>query len=328
MNTKARRSSDTLVRVVAALAVFSLSGGVAAAYQVGVRAKRPPSFTVGGEFDAGRFPAPGVNGRGYPYGNVLQNLGPSAVPAGAAGPVATPGAGTGTGTVTPTTLPATTPLPFDLLATPRPPAVGTYTYAVKGSEGATGFGGRGFPAQATVVVHGDPSVQADELVHDLELSDQHEERTIIRYGPTGLAFTYEGGTITFGPGTQTSQGFYAPPMTQIPFPLTATASAGATSPVTSPGGAVSRTEVWAAKVVGQETIEVLGQPRATWVIDLQRKTTPGGPEQVDRFRRYWFDPEVGTWVKWTERFHAARNLVVAFTYDAEYTATLTSFTPA
>jgi len=33
-------------------------------------------------------------------------------------------------------------------------------------------------------------------------------------------------------------------------------------------------------------------------------------------------------VRWEERFHGERHMVVAFTYDAEFTATLSAFTPA
>ncbi|MDQ2650955.1 MAG: hypothetical protein M3Z03_15565, partial [Actinomycetota bacterium] len=261
-------------------------------------------------------------------GNVLQSA-----PVGAAAPdddhTPTPVPAASGSTATPS--PAAGGVPaavVDLLTSPRPPALGSYTYAVSGSESVTGFGGRGYPAQATIAVHRDPSIGPDELVHDVKLSDQHEERQIIRYDASGIAFTFEGGAITFGPGTQTSQGHYDPPMVQVPFPLQAGASATATSPVKDPGGSVSRTEQWTSKVVGQETLDVLGQPRTTWVIDLQRNTTPGGPEQVDRFKRYWYDPELGVWVKWVERFHAARNMVVSFNYDTEYTATLTGFRPA
>jgi hypothetical protein len=72
---------------------------------------------------------------------------------------------------------------------------------------------------------------------------------------------------------------------------------------------------------------VLGEQHLTWVVDLQRTTPAGSAEEVDRFRRYWYDPALGTWVKWTERFHGARQLLLTFTYDADYTATLSGFSP-
>src|SRR5688572_23837327 len=84
MNAIASPSSTRprFARAVGFLTVLALLGGLVGAYQVGVRAKRPPSFTVGGDFvNADAFPTPGVDGRGYPYGNVLQSA-----PVGAAAP--------------------------------------------------------------------------------------------------------------------------------------------------------------------------------------------------------------------------------------------------
>jgi hypothetical protein len=319
------------IRTVGALAAVVLAGGVAAAYQLGIRGHGDPSFRQGGEFLSADddIPTPGVDGTPYPYGDVtapsttaapapevpMSTASAAPAPTPTTRPAATPAAGAGG--------PATTALP----ATPVPPATGVYTYAVQGTEGATAFGSRSYPSTATVVVHHDPSVRQDELVHDLRLSDQHGEREIIRYTPQGVAFSFEGGSITFGPGTQTSQATYSPLMVQVPFPLRAGAAAAGSSAAKS-GTTVQRTEDWTAKVVGQEVLDVLGQPRTTWVIDVQRRTPPGGAEQVDRFRRYWYDPALGTWVRWTERFHASRDMIVDFTYDTTYTATLTGFRPA
>lgn len=312
-------------RTIAVLAAVSLLAGLAAAYQVGVRSKRAPSFAVGGEFaNADDFPAPGIDGRGYPYGNVLDSTrvpGAPADPAAPAGGTATTVAGT-----TATTTPAAPAGGAVDLANPRLPGTGTYTYSVQGTEGATSFGSRSYPSTGTIVVHRADGLRSDELVHDLKLSDDHEEREVLRYGPKGIAFSFEGGSITFGPGTQTSQATYDPLMVQIPYPLQAGATASGSSPAND-GGKVARTEDWTTKVVGQEVVDVLGQQRTTWVVDIQRVTKPGGAEQVNRFRRYWYDPELGVWVKWTERFHAARNMLVDFTYDTTYTATLTGYAP-
>jgi hypothetical protein len=67
------RGELRFTRTVAVLSALVLLGGLAGAYQVGVRANRAPSFDVGGELaNPDDFPSPGVDGRGYPYGNVLQ----------------------------------------------------------------------------------------------------------------------------------------------------------------------------------------------------------------------------------------------------------------
>ncbi len=316
------RPRPPLIRTVGVLVVVVLLGGLAAAYQVGVVARRGPSFDRGGAFlSAADTPVPGRDGTPYPYGDAAAASTTTTVTSSS-----TAAAPASTAPVTSSTVPATTTTELDRTTSPHPPAVGTYTYAVSGTEAATGFGSRGYPDRASVVVHRDAGIRADELVHDLRLSDQHEEREIVRYTPAGIAFSFEGGSITFGPGTQTSQATYDPLMVQIPFPLQVGAKATASSAARN-GGTVERTEVWTAKVVRTEVLTVLGAPHQTWVVDLQRTTTPGGSEQVDRFRRYWYDPELGIWVKWTERFHASRNLVLDFTYDTTYTATLVGFRP-
>lgn len=334
-----RRPRPRFVGVVAVLVAMVLAGGVAAAYQLEVRAGRPPSFAQGGEF-LEALPAAGRDGRPYPYGDTSSST-TGAAPTTAAAPSTTPGSGGGppgsTGrAIGPSSTEAPVPAesgppasasPAMPRATAPVPATGVYTYAVAGHEAASGFGSRGFPASATVVVHGDPSIPTGSLVHDLHLSDQHEEREIVAYGADGAAFLYEAGSVTFGPGTQTSQGGYEPPMVQIPWPLADGASVSGTSAAKDGNGNVSRTEQWTTTVVGREVLDVLGAPHETWVVDSQRNTTGGGSETVDRHRRYWYDPQLGTWVQWTERFHGERAMFVTFTYDSEYTATLTAFTP-
>ena len=319
------------LRPVGALAALSLLGGVAAAYQLEVRADRPPSFDQGGEFlDA--LPVAGNDGRPYPYGDTAAAVATTTTAAVAVD--AAPAATTGPSGTTPAAPveqgaapdgPAPTAPTATAAATAPLPATGVYTYAVTGTEAASGFGSRAFPPQATLVVHADPSVPAGSLVHDLHLSDQHEERSIVAYGAGGAAYTYEAGSVTFGPGTQTSQGSYDPPMVQIPWPLADGASASGSSAARDGGGNVTRTEVWTTTVVGREVLDVLGTPTETWVVDIQRDAD--GAEKVDRFRRYWYDPTRGIVVQWTERFHGERAMLVTFTFDSDYTATLTGFTP-
>ena len=312
-------------RAVGALTALSLLGGAAGWYQLEIRADRPPSFDRGGAFlTVEDFPVPGQDGRGTPYGDATATSAPTTGEAattttaasGGVLPAAIPGAPAPLGTDPP---PAS--------SGPRLPTVGTYTYAVEGTEGATAFGSRSYPTRAGIVVHRDPALRDDELVFDLRLSGQHEEREVVRTTAAGLAFSFEAGSITFGPGTQTSQAGYDPVMVQIPYPLGPGAQASGSS-AAKDGGTVARVEDWTAKVVGQEVLDVLGRQRTTWVVDVQRRTRPGGAEQVDRFRRYWYDPELGIWVRWTERFDASRDLLVDFTYHTTYTATLVGFVPA
>lgn len=297
------------------VAVLLLGGGVLT-YQLTIARHRAPSFREGG-----KFLVPGKDGVPFPYGNAedivttttqVLSLGKTPTTT-----VAKPSATTVT-TTSGTTTAASTPVI---------PRNGAYSYAVEGNEGASGFGSRDLPKTASLVVH-DNEGKPTSRVFDLRLSGDHEEREIISFDNNGVAFTYEGGSITFGPGTQTSQGYYNPPMVQIPWPLTVGNKVTKTSPVKTPGGDVPRTEKWTTTIIGKETINVLGAPHETFVVEIQRNTTPGTSEQVDRYRKYWYDPELGIWVKWIERFKAKREGFVTFGYKADYVATLTGFVPA
>lgn len=297
------------------LAVLLVGGGVLT-YQLTVARHRAPSFKEGGEFAiVDDFPVPGKNGVPFPYGNaadVVTTTSTTRVATRIAAPTAT------TVTTLGTVVAASVPIV---------PRNGAYTYAVEGNEGASGFGSRDLPKTAGLVVH-DNEGKPNSRVFDLRLSGDHEEREIISFDNTGVAFTYEGGSITFGPGTQTSQGYYNPPMLQVPFPLAVGTKVTKTSPVKTPGGDVPRTEKWTTTIIGKETLNVLGAPHETYVVEIQRNTTPGTSEQVDRYRKYWYSPELGIWVKWIERFKAKREGFVTFGYKADYVATLTGFVPA
>jgi len=149
------------------------------------------------------------------------------------------------------------------------PAVGTYTYEVAGSESATGFGSRAYPSTMTFDAHTSPDAEG-QVVVDLRFSQDHEEREILERTPDGLAFAFEGGSITFGPGTQTSEADYDPPMVQIPTALTPGSTISGTSAAKNSDGSTSRVEDWAVSVVGQETLDIGGTSVDTWVVDVQR----------------------------------------------------------
>lgn len=101
-------------------------------------------------------------------------------------------------------------------AVPGKPAVGTYTYTVDGTEGASFVGTRKYPQTMTMVVHAGGGVKSDQLVFDITYSNQHAEREIVGFRNDGVYFDFEGGSITFGPRTETSQADYDPPMTSPP----------------------------------------------------------------------------------------------------------------
>jgi hypothetical protein len=290
-----------------------------AVYQLVFRAHGTPNFRRGGT-----FVAVGTNGRPVPYAPAVAASDASAVTTTTA-PTSTPSitatgepqdgtsGGSVSGAVTDSGRPA------DL------PATGTYTYAVAGSERATGLGSRDYPSTMTFDVHTSPDLDPTEVVADLRFSENHEEREILRRTPDGMAFAFEGGSITFGPGTQTSQADYDPPMVQIPTTLTPGFTTSGTSTAKNNDGSTSRVEDWTVSVLGQETVDIGGTAVDTWVVDVHRSTRPGSSDKVNRQRRYWYDPTRALWVRWHETFHGSRDYAaITFTYDTDYTATLTA----
>ncbi len=118
---------------------------------------------------------------------------------------------TATGPSNPTSPPAPTGL--------GKPELGTYTYTVDGTEQAPFVGARRYPEKMTTVVHAGGGVESDQLVFDIRYSDNHVEREIVGFRNDGIYFDFEGGSITFGPRTETSEADYDPPILQIPLPL-------------------------------------------------------------------------------------------------------------
>ncbi|MEN3274156.1 MAG: hypothetical protein V7636_2917 [Actinomycetota bacterium] len=282
--------------------VLVLDGG--AAYQLGVRAHRAPSFSRGGRF--GALPAD----HPLPYTPLVSASSTTTAPPPSSSTV--PTSSTSSTAAPSHVVAAGTPSPSPVAPSIHAPAVGTYTYAVDGKESATGFGARQLPPTMTTTVAVDPD-DAARRVLDLRFSDEHEEREIAAYGRGGIGFVYEAGSVTFGPYTQTSEADYAPPMLQVPARLTDGTVVKGTS------DARSRVEDWTVQVLRTERVDGYD----TVVVKIDRQSRPGTAEQVTRSRTYWYAPELGTWVRWEETMHASRAMAgTAFRYDCAYTATL------
>ncbi|HZI39960.1 MAG TPA: hypothetical protein VFF24_16805, partial [Acidimicrobiia bacterium] len=230
--------------------------------------------------------------------------------------------------------PAPTPTsPSNPSAAPPPtglgkPDLGTYTYTVDGTEQAPFVGARRYPNQMTTVVHAGGGLEADQLIFDITYSENHAEREIVGFRNDGIYFDFEGGSITFGPRTETSQADYDPPILQIPLPLQPGLSRTGVTQAKGADGKMSRTEDWKTTVLGQEAVTIGGATVNAWKVEVQRKFRPGSPDQGFRNRTYWFDPARRIWVKYTEVFHGERRTAgFSFTYDSNLTAVLASFTP-
>lgn len=303
-------------RPLAGVVVLLLATGALSLWQL-ARSDHVPSFRRGGVFrGAHEVAMPGVTSTLTPDTTTPPPTRPGASPS----PVARPGRTPAGSTDAPVVGSASS---ADPVPVPAPPGHGTYTYAVDGWEEATGFGRRDYPEAMTLVAHGDGQIADDEVVFDLEFSAQHEEREIVAYRADGVSLTFEGGSVTFGPTTQTSEADYRPPMTQVPLPSEIGGRRTGRTEAVEGDGDVVRVEEWTAEVTGRETIDVAGAPADTWVVRVDRTTTPESSETVDRHRVYWYEPARRIWVRWTEDLHAERDLgPFTFTYDTEYTATL------
>ena len=294
-------------RAAFAIALITALAAGALLYQTNIRANRPPTFSRGGSFSNQKSEA--------------QNL---SVPTPTPTPVSSGSA------VSSAILQA--PANKQHVATDDPfPPLGHYVYNVDGTESAAPFGSRTYPAQMTMTVDRPASakLKANELVFDLDFSDQHKEREIVQYSSTGVAFTYEAGDISFGPGfSQSDEANYNPPMLQVPLPLKPGAVVGGKSTAIASDGSQTRVEDWTVTILRQEDLTVLGRTFKTWVVEIHRQSEPGGTEDVDRTRTYWYSPEGHIWLKWTENFKGSKRFGPGtFTYQTQFTATLDHVDP-
>lgn len=303
------------MRRSALVAVLIVIASTALLYQTNVRVNRPPSFGRGGAF-AGSLTDPGASEK---EDLSIESPVPKSVLTRSSAVLSAP----------------TTPKPgsgISASGAERFPAFGSYIYTVDGYEQATAFGSRDYPNEMTMTVHrtqpSDPNVpqlRDDEVIYDLDFSQNHEEREIVAFRENGIVFTYEAGSVSFG-FTRTSEATYDPPMLQIPVPLVEGARQTGKSEAKDSNGDTTRVEDWTVSVLGQETIEIMDQQVPTWVVQIDRQSEPGGSEQVTRSRKYWFDPARKLWVRWEEHFTGAQDFGPGtFNYKTEFTATLTRF---
>jgi hypothetical protein len=315
--------------------------------------KGPPSFRRGGQFAiAGAPDSTTTSGVPTAETTVTTAAPPAAVPgsavssattgttAGKSGQASSTTATTRAAAATTTTRavsgpgPAPTPTSPPKQSSPSAPTglgkpdLGTYTYTVDGTEQAPFVGARKYPSQMTTVVHAGGGVEPDQLIFDITYSDNHAEREIVGFRNDGIYFDFEGGSITFGPRTETSQADYDPPILQVPLPLQPGLSRTGVTQAKGADGKMSRTEDWKTTVLGQEALAIGGATVNTWKVEVQRKFRPGSADQGFRNRTYWFDPARRIWVKYTEVFHGERRTAgFSFTYDSNLTAVLAGFTP-
>ena len=194
-----------------------------------------------------------------------------------------------------------------------PPAVGTYGYAVSGTEASASGGQRALPGAMTLVAS--KGASAGSFVFDMRFSDQHVEQAVVAFRTDGISLSQETRTVTFL-GTRTQGGALAPAVAQVVWPATAGASRSGASTVRDGAGRVVRTEDW--KVV--DTAVRSG----VWEVTLERTSRPGAIETLHETRHAFFDTGRRMWTKWETHLHTDRPGELAAAYDLDYTATLTT----
>ena len=318
-----------VVAVLIAAQVVLLGGGALGAARISGQSHRLPTFAVGGAFlREGSAPTRSSSEAGPKATSATTSAGPP-TPLGLAEPGSSP-AGSVAAAARRTTGASTAARPEDVNASGATvPAVGVYTYDISGQESSTGFGGRSFPSTMTVDVHRSTGLPADQVVLDISFSSQHQEREILQYDQRGISMVYEAGAVTFGPMTQTNQATYVPAMVQVPLPDEAGALVSGTSAARNSDGSTDRVEDWTTSVQGVEAVRTQSGYRQCPVVRIDRRTRPGSADQETRRVTYWYDPGTGIWDRWSVLMHAQRSYVgFTFTYDENFTATLSSFQAA
>jgi hypothetical protein len=312
-----RKRSNVTTKVGGVLVAALLLADAGAWYQVEVRSQRAPSFDRGGDFATATHRARAstttttASTASAPSITAPSATAPSAPPANAYAPAAITAVSAG-GPARPGVL----------------PAPGTYQWHVDGSERATGFGSRAYPATMTMVAHPGQGTDAGQVVLDVNYSADHQERLIVADQNGSLAATYEAGQVRFGPMAQANSGTYEPAMTYIPADLTPGVVSRGTSEVHDTDGKVERIEDWTLTVGPRSTIPVLGTPTQVWEVVLERTSRPGSSQDVHRVRRQWWDPSRKSVVRYRDTMHGQQSYGgVTFTFDSDLTADLASYTP-
>lgn len=309
-----RRESPAKWRVVTlSVLVAALLAGNGLALGQSSRSRRPPQFSTGGDFSVAA-PSPE-----QPVEATTTTAAPGPPPS-ASTTTARPSARPREATTAPTS-------PAAPIGPPSPPAPGTYTFSLNGTESASIVGSRSFPSRMTLVVHSASGLGADAAVFDYTYSSQHEEREVATYRPDGVFLTHEGGSITFGLVTETSDVAYDNPLGHVPFPLAVGTARSGTSTGRNPGGEVERVDDWRVSITGRDTVTAAGRAVDAWVVAFERQSRPGD-EVVRQRMTLWFDAGRGLAVRIEDEIHGERKSgLVTLTYDARYTATLVAAPP-
>ncbi|MGQ0845094.1 MAG: hypothetical protein ACT4QF_13270 [Sporichthyaceae bacterium] len=218
------------------------------------------------------------------------------------------------GTAKPAEQPAKPVPSAPVAAAVRRPVSGVYTLEVKGREGVKfgplSFCDRTLPTETSMVVapaEGEPDGSyAFDLRYYPGQAGQHDERQILRYDENSIAMTYEVGTVTCSGVRQSSEVSYEPSVDRVRFPLKVGAKWSGRS------GNDRRTETYTTTISRRDVVEIAGTKYPVYVIESDATFT--GAENGERKRVWWFSPERGMPLKWTDFIKGGRS-GASFTND-------------
>lgn len=235
---------------------------------------------------------------------------------GASSPVTTPGAAT-------SHQPArSTSSGQDASATTlNPPSVGVYSLAVSGSETAK-FGPisachNQFPSRATLDIHHATGESPTSYDFDMRMypgsPNRHDERHIYKYGKDSMTLGYEQETVTCSGIKQSTAVSYSPAQIRVDGPLRVGSSWH------NHGGGSSRVETGTSTVARKGQIKVEGKDYL--VYEIVTKLAMTGSETGERDQTWWYSPDLGIPLKFSETLHGKRS---GASYSESYSASVIS----
>jgi hypothetical protein len=201
-----------------------------------------------------------------------------------------------------------------------PPAAGTYTYDVAGTESLTGGGKRNLPGTMTLVASRVGGVGTDDVAFDMQFSNAHAERAQTFFGRDMALVRQDTLHVSMGLFKRNVTTTYNPGYAVAVVPFMAGASRSGVTDAFDADGKFLRTEDWRVTDIGPTPIG--------WQISLQRTSRPGAAEALYETRTMWFDTARRMWSRWEVHLHTEKSGLVKSSYDLNYAATLANFSPA
>jgi hypothetical protein len=216
---------------------------------------------------------------------------------------------------------SSSPTPSPTATALNPPTVGIYSLAVSGSETAK-FGPisachNEFPSRATLDIHHATGESPASYDFDMRMypnsPNRHDERHIYKYGNNSMSLGYEQETVTCTGIKQSTSVSYSPAQIRVAGPLKVGSSWH------NHGGGSSRVETGNSTVARKGLIKVEGNDYV--VYEIVTKLAMTGSETGERDQSWWYSPDLGIPLKFTETLHGKRS---GASYSESYSASVIS----